>query len=140
MRIAAAALCVLALGACSKPQEAQPTESAPAAVSAPDPWPGKYEGDLMVNVSGYPGGRRVWLIEAKADGCTGDIGVADRGVPAKDVADNAIDVVLAAKADAPSCTIHLTRSGHVVTVSEGPGCTGYHGATCSFNGRATRVK
>ncbi len=135
-------LAVLALTACSKPQaEApQPASVAAAEAPAPDSWSGKYEGDLMVNISGQPYTRKVWMIKAAADGCTGDIGVADNTAAVKDVGDDALDVLLPATADAAACVIHITRTGKILHLSESGGCTKYHGATCSFAGTATKVK
>ena len=141
MKRAAALLCLLALGACSKKEEAPQPESAPAVQAAPDPWPGKYEGDLMVNVTGYPGGRRVWLLVAKADGCTGDIGLADMGVQALESADGRrLDATVPTQTKG-QCKIAITRRGKSVTVSEvtPDACASLRGATCSFNGSATRV-
>ncbi len=139
MRMAMVCLMVLALGACTKREEAPPP-SAPVAAQppAPDPWPGKYEGDVMVNVTGSPGAYRVWLLAAKADGCTGDLGLADKGLPASGAGD-ALELVVPAKEALPQCTVRLARQGGAVTVSEDAGCAGYHGATCSFAGTAHRV-
>ena len=134
-----ACLAVLALGACSKPQaEAPAPESVAAQPAEPDPWPGKYEGDVIVNVAGSPGAYRVWLLAARADGCTGDLGLADKGLPAKASGDG-LDVVVPARDAPPQCTVHLARSGATVTVTEDAGCASYHGATCGFAGTAHRV-
>lgn len=138
MRIAAVCLALLVLGACSKPEAEAPPEPVAAQPPAPDPWPGKYEGDVMVNVTGAPGAYRVWLLAAKADGCTGDLGLADKGLPARSSGD-ALEVVVPAKAELPQCTVRLTRRGATVTVSEDAGCAAYHGATCGFAGTAHRV-
>ena len=139
MKMVIGCLAVLTLGACDKPQEeAQPPEPVATAPPPPDPWPGKYEGDVMVNVTGPVGAYRVWLLAAKADGCTGDLGLADKGLPAR-VAGDGLDVVVPAKADAERCTVHLVRRGATVTVTEDSGCASYHGATCGFAGTAHRV-
>jgi len=139
MRLVAACLAVLVLGACTKHEEAAPApEPVSAAPVAPDPWPGKYEGDVMVNVAGSPGAYRVWLLTAKADGCTGDLGVADKGLPARASGD-ALEVVVPAKDTLPQCTVRLARRGAGVTVTEDAGCAAYHGATCGFAGTAHRV-
>jgi hypothetical protein len=139
MKLVIACLAAVALAACSKPQsEAAPPESVAAAPAAPDPWPGKYEGDVMVNIAGSPGAYRVWLLAAKADGCTGDVGLADKGLPAQRSGDG-LDVVVPAKDALPQCTVHLVRQGATVTVTEDAGCAAYHGATCGFAGTAHRV-
>ncbi len=139
MKVMIVCLALLALGACSKPQEeAPPPVSAAPQPAAPDPWPGKYEGDVMVNVAGSPGAYRVWLLVASADGCTGDLGLADKGLPAHASADG-LDVVVPAKDALPQCTVHLVRKGATVTVSEDAGCATYHGATCGFTGNAHRI-
>jgi len=139
MRLTIVCLAVLALSACSKPQAEEPApESVAAQPAAPDPWPGKYEGDVMVNVAGSPGAYRVWLLAAKADGCTGDLGVADKGLPAQGSGD-ALDVVVPAKDALPQCSVHLARDGATVTVTEDAGCAAYHGATCGFAGTARRI-
>ncbi|WP_443749100.1 hypothetical protein [Asticcacaulis solisilvae] len=138
-RIACLSL-LLVLAACSKPQEAD-APPAPVAVqpAAPDPWPGKYEGDVMVDVTGFAGAYRAWLLTAKADGCTGDLGVADKGLPARSDGD-ALEVTVPARDALPQCSIRLTRKGAVVTVTEDAGCASYHGATCAFAGTARRVQ
>jgi hypothetical protein len=139
MRLIAACLAVLVLGACTKREAAAPaSEPVAAAPAAPDPWPGKYEGDVMVNVAGSPGAYRVWLLTAKADGCTGDLGVADRGLPAQASGDG-LDVIVPARDALPQCSVHLARKGATVTVTEDAGCASYHGATCGFAGIAHRV-
>ena len=130
---------LLLLAACSKPEEAPaPSTPVPVQPAAPDPWPGKYEGDVIVNVTGSAGAYRVWLLTAKADGCTGDLGVADKGLPAHASGDG-LDVVVPAKAELPQCTVHLARNGDAVTVTEDAGCAAYHGATCGFAATARRV-
>ncbi len=131
---------LLLLAACSKPEAAAPPpEPVAAQPAAPDPWPGKYEGDVMVNVAGFSGAYRVWLLTARADGCTGDLGVADKGLPARSEGD-ALEVVVPAKDALPQCTVRLTRTGATVTVAEDAGCAAYHGATCAFAGKARRVQ
>jgi len=139
MKLVAVSLAVLVLGACTKRDDEAPApEPVVAASAAPDPWPGKYEGDVMVNVTGSPGAYRVWLLTAKADGCTGDLGVADKGLPARPEGD-ALEVVVPAKDALPQCTLHLARRGALVTVTEDAGCAAYHGPTCGFAGSAHRV-
>ncbi|MBW8881568.1 MAG: hypothetical protein JF615_09135 [Asticcacaulis sp.] len=138
MKVVTACLIALTLGACSKPADAPPPAPVVVAPPAPDPWPGKYEGDVMVNVTGSPGAYRVWLLAAKADGCTGDLGLADKGLPARAAGDG-LEVVIPATDTLAQCTVRLMRNGASVTVSEDAGCAGYHGATCSFAGTAHRV-
>lgn len=138
MKIALFLMASLTLAACSKPEETPAPEPAAVQPAAPDPWPGKYEGDIMVNVAGSPGAYRVWLLTAKADGCTGDLGVADKGLPARSDGDT-LEVVVPAKDALPQCSVRLTRTGATVTVTEDTGCTSYHGATCGFAGVAHRV-
>lgn len=133
-------LSLLVLAACSKP--APEAEDASASAVAPPPvidtWPGKYEGDLMVRISGTPGAHKVVLVEAEADGCNGDIGLAG-GEPVKDVSPNELSVVL--KPDATTtCTIRIVRDGAKLTVSEDGICTAYHGLSCTFNGSAVKLK
>lgn len=139
MRIACAALVFLALTACSKPA---PEEAAPASIAAPSPvedyWPGKYEGDLMVRVSGLPNAHKVVLVAATADGCTGDIGLAG-GEPAKDISPTELGLTLKPD-DKTTCTISIKKDGDTLTVSESGICTAYHGLACSFNGSAVRLK
>jgi len=139
MRIACLAL-VLLLAACSRPA---PEEAAPVSAAAPPPpvedhWPGKYEGDLMVRVSGLPDTHKVVLVAATADGCTGDIGLAG-GEPAKDVSVNELSLTLRPD-DKTTCAISLKKDGDTLTVSESGLCTAYHGLTCGFNGSAVRLK
>jgi hypothetical protein len=138
MRIACAALVFLALTGCSRPA---PEEAAPASIAAPPPvedhWPGKYEGDLMVRISGQPNAHKVVLVAATADGCTGDIGLAG-GEPAKDI--SPIELGLTLKPDdKTTCTISIKKDGDKLTVSESGICTTYHGLACSFNGAAMRL-
>ena len=140
MRIICAALVLLTLAGCSKP--APEAETTSASVVAPPPvsddWPGKYEGDLMVRISGLPNAHKVVLVAATNDGCTGDIGLAG-GEPAKDVSPT--ELSLALKPDeTTTCTVTIKRDGDKLTVSESGICTAYHGLACSFNGSATRLK
>lgn len=132
-------LACLLLTACSKPQPAeapQPViESVPPVV---DTWPGKYEGDLMVRVSGTPGAHKLILVAATADGCTGDIGLAG-GQLAKTLSPDALELTLRPD-DKATCTIAVKKAGDVLTVSESGICTAYHGLSCSFNGTAKRLK
>jgi len=138
MRIACVTF-VLLLAACSRPA---PEEAAPVSAAAPPPvedhWPGKYEGDLMVRVSGLPDAHKVVLVAATADGCTGDIGLAG-GEPAKDISANELSLTLRPD-DKTTCAISLKKDGDTLTVSESGLCTAYHGLTCSFNGSAVRLK
>ncbi len=140
MRIACSVLLLLALGACSKPAPEADTSS--AAVVAPPPvedhWPGKYEGDLMVRVSGLPNAHKVVLVAATADGCTGDIGLAG-GEAAKDVSPTELSLTLKPD-ETTTCTVHMKKDGDKLTVSENGICTTYHGLACSFNGTAVRLK
>ncbi|MDI7775578.1 hypothetical protein [Asticcacaulis sp. EMRT-3] len=126
-------LAMLALAACSKPA---PQAPAPVAAPAPayDPWPGTYEGDLMVRISNI---HKVTLVAASKD-CTGDVGLAGGETP-QDIAPDHLRLVLKPDA-ATTCTIDIVRAGDKVTVSESGICAAYHGLTCSFNGTATRVK
>jgi len=137
MRIACLALALL-LAACSKPA---PEEAAPVSAAAPPPvedhWPGKYEGDLMVRVSGPPNAHKVVLVAATADGCTGDIGLAG-GEPAKDVSPSELSLTLKPD-DKTTCTISIKKDGDTLAVSESGICTVYHGLACSFNGSAVRL-
>lgn len=131
-------ICLL-LTACSKPQPAeapQPAVDAPATVA--DSWPGKYEGDLMVRVSGTPGAHKLILVAATADGCTGDIGLAG-GELAKEMSPTELQLLLHPD-DKTSCTIDVKKADDVLTVSESGICTTYHGLSCSFNGSAKRLK
>ena len=131
-------ICLL-LTACSKPQPAetpQATVEAPPSVS--DTWPGKYEGDLMVRVSGTPGAHKLILVAATADGCTGDIGLAG-GELAKDVSPDELQLFLHPD-DKTACTVDVKNAGDTLTVSESGICTAYHGLSCSFNGSARRLK
>jgi len=129
---------LLALCACSKKQEAPapaPVQTAvPEAVA--DDWAGKYEGDLRVTIDAA---NKIMLIEAAPDGCTGDIGLADGGLLTNSVSETERQLVLHPDA-ASTCTITLLKKGATLTVSESEGCAAYHGATCSFNGTATRLK
>lgn len=140
MRIACIALALLALTGCSKPAPEADTTSVSAAAPPPaeDHWPGKYEGDLMVRVSGIPGAHKVVLVTAIADGCTGDIGLAG-GEPAKDISPVELSLTLKPD-DKTTCTIDIKKDGDKLTVSESGICTVYHGLACSFNGMATRLK
>jgi hypothetical protein len=139
MRLICVALVLLALTACSKPA---PEEAAPASIVAPPPvedhWPGKYEGDLMVRISGTPNAHKVVLVAATADGCTGDIGLAG-GEPAKDISPDELSLTLKPD-DKTTCTIDIKQDGDKLTVSESGICTAYHGLSCSFNGSAVRLK
>lgn len=131
----------LLLAACHKP--GQPTApdtpaEAPAAMPAvADTWPGKYEGDLMVTVSGSPGAHKVMLVTARAD-CTGDLGMAEGGLAVTDVSSSELSLI-AHPNPQTTCTIDLKKDGAKLTVSE-DNCGYYHGATCGFSGTATRVK
>jgi hypothetical protein len=140
MRIACSVLILLALGACSKP--APEADDTSVAVIAPpsvsDDWPGKYEGDLMVRVSGLPNAHKVVLVAATADGCTGDVGLAG-GQAAKDVSTNELSLTLKPD-ETTTCTIVIKKDGDKLTVSESGICTVYHGLACSFNGTATKLK
>ena len=140
MRIACAALFLLALTACSKP--APEADDASVSAEAPPPvedhWPGKYEGDLMVRVSGTPGAHKVVLVTATADGCTGDIGLAG-GEPAKDISPDELSLTLKPD-ETTTCTVTIKKEGEKLVVSESGICTTYHGLACSFNGSAARLK
>ncbi|MGN6208592.1 hypothetical protein [Asticcacaulis sp.] len=140
MRLICAALALLMLTSCSKPAPEADTSSAAAVAPPPisDDWPGKYEGDLMVRVSGLPNAHKVVLVAATADGCTGDIGLAG-GEPAKDISPAELSLTLKPD-DKTTCTIDIKKDGDKLTVSESGICTVYHGLTCSFNGMATRLK
>jgi hypothetical protein len=140
MRIACSVLALLTLTACSKPAPEADTSSVAAIAPPPvsDDWPGKYEGDLMVRVSGGPNTHKVVLVAATADGCTGDIGLAG-GEAAKDVSPNELSLTLKPD-ETTSCTISIKRNGDKLTVSESGICTTYHGLACSFNGTATKLK
>jgi len=132
-------LTCLLLTACSKPQ---PAETPQQTVATPSPvvdsWPGKYEGDLMVRISGAPGAHKLILVAATADGCTGDIGLAG-GELARDVSPDALQLVLHPD-DKTACTIDVKKSGDSLAVNESGICTTYHGLSCSFNGSAKRLK
>ena len=140
MRIVCAALVLLTLAGCSKP--APEAEETSASVVAPPPisddWPGKYEGDLMVRISGLPNAHKVVLVEATADGCTGDIGLAG-GEPAKDVSPTELSLTLKPD-DKTTCIVTIKKDGDKLMVSESGICTAYHGLACSFNGSAVRLK
>ncbi|MFT4074961.1 MAG: hypothetical protein QM647_05450 [Asticcacaulis sp.] len=140
MRIACAALVLLALTGCSKPapEAADASVSAEAPPPVSDDWPGKYEGDLMVRVSGTPGAHKVVLVAATADGCTGDIGLAG-GETAKDISPDALGLTLQPD-ETTTCTVTIKKDGDRLTVSESGICTTYHGLSCSFNGSAVRLK
>ena len=134
-----AVLICLLLCACSKPQ---PAEAPVSATQAPPPvvdtWPGKYEGDVMVRVTGPAGARKLMLVAATADGCTGDIGLAG-GEPAKEVSANELSLDLHPD-DKTSCAIDVRKTGDNLVVSESGICTAYHGLSCTFGGKAARVK
>lgn len=130
------ALLFLTVSACSRAPEkpAEPVAAAPPPVV--DTWRGKYEGDLIVKIDAA---HKVMLIEAQADGCTGDIGLADGGVATKALSANELEFSLQPEGLA-MCTIRIQKTGNKLTVSESPTCAAYHGATCSFNGTAIRLK
>lgn len=125
----------LALAACSKPAPPPPPPAAPPPAPAYDPWPGRYEGDLMARISPL---HRVTLVTAR-DGCTGDAGLAG-GEPSQTVGADHLRVTLTAKATGAVCTVDLTRNGDRLTVSESGDCAAWHGAACPFAGVAARVK
>lgn len=131
-------LSLLALCACSKKQQAPPPAPVPIPAAAPvsNDWAGKYEGDLRVTIDATS---KVMLIEAAPDGCTGDIGLADGGLMTNSVSDTERQLILHPDATS-TCTITLRRNGNTLTISESEGCSAYHGATCTFNGTATRLK
>ncbi|ESQ74826.1 hypothetical protein [Asticcacaulis sp. AC402] len=131
-----ALILVLALAACSPKLEApeDPAASAPPPVT--DTWLGRYAGDLMVRIDAT---HRVVLIEGEADGCTGDIGLADGGLPSKAISASELEVALPPD-DGAACTFRIRKNGDVLTVTQSEACSVYHGATCSFNGTAKRVK
>jgi hypothetical protein len=102
-----------------------------------DTWPGKYEGDVMVRVSPD---HKVVLITANPDGCTGDVGLGSGGIAAAQYDDvDMLNVDINTSGHA-TCSITLKRNGDNVQVSETEECAEFHGATCPFNGAATRVK
>lgn len=139
MRIVCMAL-VLLLAACSKPAPEAEASSASAVAPPPveDHWPGKYEGDLMVRISGQPNAHKVVLVAATADGCTGDIGLAG-GEPAKDISPTELNLTLKPN-ETTTCIVTIKKDGDKLTVSESGICTVYHGLACSFNGSAVRLK
>lgn len=130
-------LSLLALAACEEKTDLPPSDAKAAATPVVDTWPGKYEGDVMVRISPD---HKVILIEGQADGCTGDIGLADGGLAASQVGDNELRLILHPPDATDACTFDLKKTGDTVTVSETATCAAYHGATCTFNGTATRVK
>ncbi len=140
MRIVCATLALLMLAACSKPAPEADVSSASAAAPPPisDDWPGKYEGDLMVRVSGLPNAHKVVLVAATTDGCTGDIGLAG-GEAAKDISPTELSLTLKPD-ETTTCTVTIRKDGDKLTVSESGICTAYHGLACSFNGTAVRLK
>lgn len=136
MRRRALIACLL-LTACSKPAPPPPQQAAAPPQPAPayDPWPGKYEGDLMVRISPL---HRVTLITAR-DACTGDAGLAG-GAPSQQIADNHLRVSLSSKDTGAVCFVNMLQTGDRLTVSESGDCTAWHGAACPFSGAAARVK
>lgn len=130
-------LSLLVLGACEEKTDLPPSEAKTAAAPVVDTWPGRYEGDVMVRIAAD---HKVILIEGQADGCTGDIGLADGGLTTNKVSENELRLVMHPPDAAEACTFSLKRNGDVITVSETATCAAYHGATCTFNGTATRVK
>ncbi len=127
----------LCLTACHKPAEPPPTSaSATAPVAADDGWNGKYEGDLRIEITGPAGAHQVSLLAATQD-CTGDIGLADKGVKA--ITDGA-NLIVDAQVGQDACKVTLSRDGDKVTAVETSPCTAFHGATCSFNGTAMRIR
>ena len=127
---------LLAVAACSKAPEEPAPEPVVAAKPVTDPWPGKYEGDMIVKIDAA---RKVMLIEGQADGCTGDIGMADGGVATKPISANELELSVQPEGIA-LCTIRIRKDGDTLTVSESETCSAFHGATCSFNGTAVRMK
>lgn len=132
----------LVLMACSPAapnDEASSAAAPPPVAPAYDPWPGRYEGDLMVRISPI---HKVTLVTANS-GCSGDIGLAG-GEMAKTVAPDHLRLTLTAKDASASaggtCTIDLIQQGDKITVSEGGDCSAWHGPTCAFSGTATRLK
>ncbi|MEI9903079.1 MAG: hypothetical protein WDN06_03140 [Asticcacaulis sp.] len=98
----------LCLIACSKPAE---PPSAPASVATPvvadDGWNGKYEGDLRIEITGPSGAHKASLLTATPD-CTGDIGLADKGVKA--ITDGAA-LIVDAQVGQDECKVTLSRQG-----------------------------
>ncbi|MBW8882100.1 MAG: hypothetical protein JF615_11980 [Asticcacaulis sp.] len=131
-----ALILLLVVAACSRAPEAADTPAAPAAKPVTDSWPGKYEGDLIVKVDAA---HKVMLIEGQADGCTGDIGLADGGLATKPVSANELELSVQPEGIA-LCTVRIRKDGDKLTVSESETCSAFHGATCSFNGTAVRMK
>ncbi|ESQ92744.1 hypothetical protein ABAC460_02625 [Asticcacaulis sp. AC460] len=131
-----ALILLLALAACSpKPQSPEDT-IASAAPPVTDPWPGKYEGDLMVRIDAS---RKIVLVEGQPDGCTGDVGLGDGGLASKPISANELELTLQPEGVA-ACVFRIRKNGDTLTVTETETCATYHGATCSFNGTAKRVK
>ncbi|MGA9658782.1 MAG: hypothetical protein WBQ60_06755 [Asticcacaulis sp.] len=130
---------LIVMAACS-PKTSKAPEPASVAAPAPvaDHWPGSYEGDILVRIKGTAGAHRVVLVEAEADGCSGDVGLAG-GEPAQDISPTELRLVLKPDETA-TCTLTLKKDGEQLTISESGICTTYHGLACSFNGTAQRVK
>lgn len=130
-------LSLLLLAGCEEKTDLPPSEAKTAAAPVVDTWPGKYEGDVMVRIAPD---HKVILIEGQADGCTGDVGLADGGLTTNKVSDNELQLIMHPQDSPDACTFSIKRNGDTLTVSETPSCAAYHGGTCSFNGTATRVK
>lgn len=131
-----ALILLLALSACSPGTETPEEVPASAPLPVVDTWPGKYHGDLIVKVDAS---HKVMLIEGQADGCTGDIGLADGGVATKPISADELELTLQPDGVA-ACVIRLRKAGDTLTVTESDTCAAFHGATCSFNGMAKRQK
>lgn len=113
-------------------QEAGETETGGAS------WVGEYRGPVdgatgVVTITRAGGGLSAEAVMFSDHGCGGSV-----SGPVTMQAGRLVLTKTPSEAEAPQCRIVMTREGSSLTVQENR-CTYYHGRSCEFNGRLTRV-